>query len=397
MTLLPPISPMLEPFAVPQAKANQSSAAVHNRQLVLNLLRQQGPLSRRQIGRITGLRGSTVTYISRELESCGVIRPGGKRASKSVGKKQTLLEVSPDFGWVIGVGVEGDTASLVFLNAAGELIERDRFALATDLTLLPETLHARVEAWRSRKQNLAGDLLGVGIGFPGVVDPQQGIVRSSTPFQAVDFPVRQAIQDVFNRPVFVDNDVNCAVFAEARTGSASDLSHFIYFLVNARPNHTAHSLRSLGSALFLNGSLYRGAHFGAGEIDAFLANQTVGDADTLGHLTDAEVIALARSDADLSENLQTIGRRIGTMLSAIVDLLDPQAVILGGNVCLNNHAMIELVQQELNQRLVKLPGRRVIVRPSEWMEHGVTMGAAISAADLAFSEHVAAMMTATSD
>src|SRR5690606_17086649 len=75
--------------------------------------------------------------------------------------------------------------------------------------------------------------------------------------------------------------------------------------------------------------------------------------------------------------------RIVDTLVAVVDLVDPAAVVLGGNLCVSNRRMLRFIEEEMNRRVVRVPGRQVAVRSSAFIDYGVSMGAAVAALDAA--------------
>ena len=356
-------------------KVNQAGAAVINRRLVVHLLREHGPLSRRQLAQRTGLRSSSLTYITRDLLDRGVIRTRGKLDRPGVGKKQVLLELDPDLGWVLGVGVEGDSAALVMLDCQGRVIDRDRMPLREPFDLMPQMLKARVDAWLARHGRPAGRLLGLGLGMPAVIDPDRGVVLRSTRFQLENDPLGERLVQAFDTPVFLDNDSNFAALAESRQGQARGVADFVYFLVNSNERGDRYAVHGLGSSLFVNGALYRGAHFGAGEIDRLLEGENAEAVNA------AELLAIASPEGELTDPLRHLGDRLADILAVIVDLLDSSLIVIGGNLGLSNRRLIEHMQGRLNERIVPVPRRDVAVRTSQFMDHGVSMGAALAALD----------------
>ncbi|QDU70462.1 N-acetylglucosamine repressor [Mucisphaera calidilacus] len=361
-------------------KINQASAAAMNRALVLGLIRESGPLSRRQLTEKTSLRSSSVTYITRDLIEAQIIHERGKLDSNSVGKKQVLLDINPDFGWVIGIGIDGDWMSLVMLDAQGCVIDRDHVAMLEPFELLPERLKQRIDSWIDRRGQPAGELLGIGIGMPGVIDPDRGIALRSVPFRLTSWPLAERFNQRFNVPVTVDNDSNFAALAEARQGHGKDAGDFLYFLINAKEDGDRYTLQGLGSSLFLNGQLYRGAHFAAGEIDKLIQN---GEIESLSA---KQILALGSPDGQLDSGLKRALNQLGLILVATTDLLDLPAVLLGGNINITNPTAIEYLQERINREIVPVPDRHVTVYPSRLIEQGVSTGAAIAATEAAFRQ-----------
>jgi len=359
------------------AKANQSSAAIHNRRLAVQLLRQHGTLSRRQLAQITGLRTSTLTYIVRDLIEQNIVRTVGKAESKTVGKKQILLEINPGLGWVVGVGLETDMASLVYVDASGEMIDRERIEIGHDVNVVPVLLRSRIDAWAMRNKKDTADLLGVGVGVPGVVDSARGRVLRSTWFTAEDLPLQALITEQMDTNVIVDNDANFAALGESRLGSARGLTNFVYFLMNAQVEQDHFAIRGLGTTIFLDGSLYRGSHFAAGEVDTRL------EAERYADISREHMQLLASEDEPLNDVMTRLALQTGRTLTAVVDLIDPQAVVLGGNPAIANKQMIAEIGRVMNNGLVNVPNREVAVRPSQLGDIGVSMGAAVAVIDAA--------------
>ena len=351
-------------------KSNQMRTAVNNRRLVVHLLHQAGPLSRHQLAQQTGLRHSSLTYITRELIQRNIIRIHGKRDNPGMGKKQVLLEINPDLGWVVGVGIENDAASIVFFNAQGQVIDRDRMLLREPLELFAKALHNRITNWTIRHGKPNGQLLGIGIGISGIVDPNEGIVLRSTRFNLENFNMTEAIQEVFPVPVCVDNDSNFAAQAEARSGNAMNTENFLYFLANTSDEKQCYDIRSLGASLFLNGKLCRGAHFGAGEIATLL------DAKPYGIVHAEHLLLMADRQGQFTEELHQLADHIADTLIIMTDLVDPSTIIIGGSLGLANEQMLAHIQQRVNEKIVPIPQRHLNVLASAHMDHGVCQGAA---------------------
>ncbi len=358
------------------SRGSHPRASIHNRRLVLKLL-HEGPLTRSQLSEITGLRTSTITYIVRDLIQNKIVRTVGKVASQSVGRKQILVEVNPNLGWSVGFGLGGDLASLAYVDASRNMIDRDQFEVSSDINETIRMLKEHVDCWAKRKGSEIGRLLSIGMGIPGMVDPEAGVVMRSTAYHISDFQLAKLIKKHFKVNAYIDNDVNFAAHAEAQVGSAQDHLDFIFFLMNVMTDGDSYRIGSLGSSLYLNGRLRRGSHFAAGEIDLLLQTEEH------TRVSAEELLLMDREDAPITENLGQLAVRLSTTMAAIADLIDPKAVILGGNARISNTKLIEHIQAEMNKRLLQAPGREIHVLPSTYQDRGVSVGAAIAAIDAA--------------
>ena len=202
------------------------------------------------------------------------------------------------------------------------------------------------------------------IASPGVVDSERGQVAL-----AHNLPgwgrqgLVDAVHDVLGTNVRFENDVNLATLGERWRGLGKDVSNFVYIHVGT----------GVGMGLVLNGELFRGTHGLAGEI-AYLplaaanphdpANRTrgalegalgaaaiVATAKELGMkppLTSKKVFAAARrGDAKALEVVGVVSERIALAIAAIVPVLDPELVILGGGIGRNGDLLLESIDREL--------------------------------------------------
>ena len=359
--------------------SNHRTAAAWNRGLTVRLLRQHGCLSRNDISRMTGLQGSTLSYIMRELLDKRIVIVGGKRESTQVGPKQVLLRLNPDFGWVLGVALRPGQAVLELMDAAGGHVDGTQVPLRGPLEGVPGQLAEILARWTKRVRPPAGEMLALAVGVPGVVDADAGVVLRSIPFGAVNVPLRQLLAERFPVPVHVDHDACYGARAEAADGAAADASHFVYYSINTTDTGGRQRLDAYGSALYLDGRAYRGAFYGAGELDPTLE-------PAAAEVSDAELGMLADADGSMPPPLLELAARIGRSLAAVINLLDVQMAILAGNVRISNRRFILAVQAEVTQRLIAIPGRAVRVVRSKWEPTSKARGAAIAALDVLIQE-----------
>ncbi|RZM05065.1 MAG: ROK family protein, partial [Sphingomonas sp.] len=205
-------------------------------------------------------------------------------------------------------------------------------------------------------------------------------VLRSNPFGAVNVPLQQLLADRFGVPAIVDHDACFGAGAEAADGAAADVTHFIYFSVNTTTHADDHNaLAAYGSALFLQGRIYRGAFYGAGELSAPLEPAPM-------DLTDAHLAALTDADGAMPAPLIELAERIGRAVAPMINLVDVQMVVLAGTVQIVNRRFIAAVQAAVTERLVAIPGRAVRVVRSAWEPEAPARGAAIGVFDHLIAE-----------
>lgn len=298
-----------------------------------------------QIARRLSLSAATVTGVTRDLVSDGLIRVVEQGASRG-GRPELRLGLVSDAAHVIGVKVAPDHLALVRVNLDGKILARAEEPFDARGKDAVPVLAARL---RQAMETEATRLLGVGLGVPGTVNAETGIVDSpGLGWHAV--ALGQALSGELGVPVLVDNDVNTLAVAERLYGRGRDVENFVTVTVGL----------GVGLGIVVGGDLYRGARGGAGEfghvpivpdgpqcecgmrgclealvgdpalvraaIAAGLVEQRVSSQDgieRLRKLADEGDLAALRIYADA-------GAILGRAVAGLVNILSPQIVIVSG-------------------------------------------------------------------
>ena len=320
-----------------------------NRTLVLNLLREHEGLSRADLARASRLSPSTVTSITAELIRDGFVLEdpanGGGRKSGIIGRPATALRVNPNAGYVVGVKLAAETVTAALTDLAGEPITFHT-APRRSLPAAEETARSvgdAVEAVMDRARRPVDRLLGVGVGLPGIVDPDSGIVDRSPLPELNGLNIARLVAGRVRVPVHVDNDVNTLTIAEHLFGAGRGLRHLLVVSVG----------RGIGMGLVVNGALYRGGVGGAGEfghvtIDPAGAACWCGRRGCLETLaTEGALVAAvaaatgqhiepdllagaAQSDDRIGRLLGQAGTALGRAIRNVIGVLDPERVVVSG-------------------------------------------------------------------
>ncbi|HEY7489203.1 MAG TPA: ROK family transcriptional regulator [Streptosporangiaceae bacterium] len=225
-----------------------------NDRAALELLLSHGPLTRAQLGTLTGLSKVTASQLLARLEERGLVEVVGEQAGGR-GPNAALYWVVPSSAYVAGleVGPSGVTAGIVDITGR-PVAEATADPNGADDPVA--AVHAAVvKACRSAKVGLS-QLQAFVIGTPGVVNPASGDVEFAFDLPAWHDGVLAALRTDLRRPVTIENDVNLVAVAERAYGGASDAQDFALMWVD----------RGIGLAVMLGGRLHRGMSGGAGEI-----------------------------------------------------------------------------------------------------------------------------------
>ncbi|MAG35995.1 MAG: hypothetical protein CL878_07105, partial [Dehalococcoidia bacterium] len=183
--------------------------------------------------------------------------PAGPTREGSMTVSET--PTAPDSpGTVIGIDLGGTKVLAAVVAPDGRILSRDK--ASSRGTSSYEELLARIADTARAAASAAGveldSVVGVGIGVPGTVDQDAGIVRIAPNLDWRDVPVSSTLSDLLGLPVIADNDVNVAALAEHRLGTGKGLPSLLGVFIGT----------GIGGGLAIDGGLHRGAHQAAAEI-----------------------------------------------------------------------------------------------------------------------------------
>lgn len=356
----------------PTVKVLPEHARRHNRSLVLQSLRRIGPASRADLARTTGLTRVTVADLVEDLMAEDLVVELGTRSDTRVGKPATL------------VGLRPDGAHIVCLDLSDE-----SRVLAAVLDLTGTVLHRRSRSLRGRTGENAVEavigichqmvalatrpVLGIGIGTPGVVDPD-GVVVLAANLGWHGQALAARVHDDLGAPVHVANDANTAALGEHTFGGAAG-SGLMVVTVG----------QGVGSGLLLDGALLRGHHDAAGELGHVVVDER-GQACACGRRGCLETVlaapALRRSLEGLDDEhrravLAKVGRRLGTALAPVVSVLDLREVVLSGPPDLLDGPLIDAAANVIRTRTMPVIGDHLELRMARLGGDVVLAGAAV--------------------
>jgi predicted NBD/HSP70 family sugar kinase len=235
-----------------------------NRRLVLDFLRSGDPLSISQISEHTRISKPTAHTIVEFFLSAGLARSAGKGLSTDDGgKKPSLFDLNPRFGYVISIHIWPDKMTAAATDLQAVIFHSEDCPIAKETCMEP-VIRLAAEAIK-RISELEGlrniPLVGVAIGLAGIVDAEKGISVSSPhyPNWEINFPFRDELQKLvqIDAPIHVDNVNRYQALAEGEKGLAFGRRNFL--IVDAL-------IEGLGAGIITGGKIEPGTHKLAGEI-----------------------------------------------------------------------------------------------------------------------------------
>jgi N-acetylglucosamine repressor len=343
--------------------------------LVLRTIYEQQEISRAEIARETRLTRTTVSGVAADLMAQGLVKEVGFGPSAG-GKPPILLSVNPDARHLIGL----DLASAEFRGAVVNLRGQVRQQITVPLDDRDgEAALALVYDIIERLRAASGSsLLGIGIGSPGLMDASNGIVRRSVNLDWHDLPLRRLLEERFDLPVYVANDSQVAALGEYTFGNGSGVENLVVIKVG----------HGVGAGIVLNGRLFHGETFGAGEIGHvtvvesgercrcgnFGCLETVASVRALvsqaqaiarrdpnsllhqsvahpGEITIETIFgALEAGDEQVHHMVRRLGQVLGIAAANIVGLLSARRIVIAGPVACLGQTLLDVIRQEMTRR-----------------------------------------------
>ncbi|HEX2865313.1 MAG TPA: ROK family transcriptional regulator [Deinococcales bacterium] len=376
---------------MPTLKGDQGTVRALNRRLILNGIREHGPLSRAQLAELTGLSPAAVTGVTAELIAGRYLVERSVGAS-SGGRPPILLDLDAVTHRVAGLKLSDERLEAVITDMRTGVLARGSARLQSPTPEQVVTATATLLSTLCAEKNLDLDaLLGVGFGLPGVMDERGACLRSPV-LGWRDVPIAALLGERLGLPVWVDNDVNALVAAESLFGRGRRADNFIVVTVG----------RGIGAGFVLGGRVYRGAHGGAAELghttvekngrpcecgkrgclEAYAAepglvrlyNEAKGHGRARG--IKAVVQAAERGDAVALSVLAEAGERLGTAVANLVTLLDPELVVLGGEGVRLGEPYFKPLRRALRETAFGGAGENLPVYVDDWKDEQWARGAA---------------------
>ncbi|HKL42777.1 MAG TPA: ROK family transcriptional regulator [Clostridia bacterium] len=227
-----------------------------NRKIITNILSKDSPISQTQICQKTGLSKATVSTIINELKEEDLVIEVGKNDSKG-GRRQILLELNGDAGFVVGVDLGGTKMAGAVANLNGDFQARLYWPTETENgpeEVLKNLIHFIKKL--IKKSNVSErKIRGIGVGVPGILD-SKGKVDWAPALNWRKLDLADKLSKALDNPVFIENDVNLLTLGEYWYGAGQDVDSMACLAVGT----------GIGAGLIINGVLHTGAHNAAGEV-----------------------------------------------------------------------------------------------------------------------------------
>jgi glucokinase len=283
---------------------------------------------------------------------------------------------------IVGVDIGGTTTKLAFISMDGEILYK--WQIYTDnsnegkyiTNNIAKSIAINLEKLKMNKQNL----LGIGIGAPGPVNYQTGVILNAVNLGWRDlFPLKDLLERETNLPVYIDNDANCAALGEMWKGVGNGAKDLVFVTIGT----------GIGGGIIINGEIVQGINGAGGEIGHITAmpingsqcncgktgcietiasatgivrlaneelstNGTPGELHNIltkeGEITAKDVIVCAqKGDMIAKQVLNHVTFYLGFVLAGIANTLNPEKIVIGGGVSKAGNILINPLKKQFEQ------------------------------------------------
>jgi N-acetylglucosamine repressor len=354
------------------------------RNRILRLLLDSGHLSLSEISKRTGISLPMISKLVTEMKTDHLVDTEEGARVERVGRPPIIAHLNGNAGYVVGVDLGRRTTNIVLLNLEQRIILEKHipsFPLGHDpkiINWITDQINHSIDEAVVQKQKL----LGIGLSIPGIVRGREG--TSETYLNFGDKSVRQMLAEQFQKPVHIEHDAKAMALGEWWFGAAKNLSNVLVLNIGW----------GLGLGILIDGKIYYGRDGFAGEFghiqiipDGILCRcgkrgclETVASGMAIGRIArekissgavskltefcegniesiDAELVTKAalRGDSFSIEVLEEAGRYLGVGVSHLINIFNPEKIILGGRVSQADHFILDPVRASaLKQSYVPL-------------------------------------------
>jgi glucokinase-like ROK family protein len=384
---------------------------------VLAAIRQFGPLSRSELGEHLGYSRAKITAVLNHLLSLNILEKRALGESQG-GRRPRTYGMNQSLGFLVGVDIGATSIDLALANFEGTILER--VAEPADVRDEPDVLLGHladlIEQLLARQNGRSQQVLAIGIGVPGPVQFDQGILIAPPLMPAWEsFPIKSFMRRHFRAAnIVVDNDVNVMALGEACAGAGKGIDNFIFLKIGT----------GIGSGIICRGRIYRGRDGAAGDVGHICIDYngpvchcgnvgcleimaagpaiaqrgqeaaTAGESALLlealtannGIMTTQIVGAAAKAGDRAANNIvKTSGRMIGGMLASLVNFFNPQLILIGGGVSNIGIRLLSAIRQAVLRRSTALSTRHLRIEFSPLGKDAGVIGAIWLASEHAFT------------
>ena len=368
-----------------------------NSAAVYRIIDRLGPISRIQIAEQSQLAPASVTKITRQLIERGLIKEVDQQAS--TGGRRAISIITETRGFhTIGVRLGRNDATLTLYDLSGKALAEEHYALPerTQETL-EHALFTAIDHFNAAHQRKLRELIAISVILPGLVDPNNGIIRYMPHITVNNWPLVANLEQRFKVTSFVGHDIRSLALAEHYFGASRDCADSILVRLH----------RGTGAGIITNGQIFLGSNGNVGEI-GHIQVDALGERCHCGNFGCLETIAANgalenrvkrllqqgypsmltqddctiqaickaanRGDTLATEVIEHAGRYLGKAIAIAINLFNPQKIVLAGEITEAEKVLFPAIASCINTQTLAAFRKNLPVVRSE-LDHRSAIGA----------------------
>ncbi|WP_430866954.1 ROK family transcriptional regulator [Demequina aurantiaca] len=373
---------------------SQTSLRDANRARIVDAVKMHGGLTQVELVGATGLSPATVSNIVKELAAQGILNTTQSTRS---GRRAQFVTLAHALGLVGGVHISGRHLRVVVADVAQKVVAENHLPLAKDHRAdaeLGRLTRMFADMFESLDTDLS-EMLAVGVAIEAPIDSRTGLISRTGLMRGWDgVDVAESLGTALNCRVFVDNNCNLGALAEYRRGAARRRGDMIYI----------NSSAGIGAGIILGGNVWRGHHGVAGELGHVTVDENgpvcrcgkrgclemyVGAAAIIEPLRSErrglklqDVVSRAVAGEDrFVRAIADAGHRIGVATADLCNILDPERVVVGGDLANAGELLLGPLRHTLERSVLVEPEDAPEVVQGQLGSHAEVIGAVSFAID----------------
>ncbi|MFJ7933312.1 ROK family transcriptional regulator [Sporosarcina sp. NPDC096371] len=378
-------------------KHDQDYIRRKNKAAVFQMIRSSAPISRADIARTTKMSPTTISRIVQELKDQGFVKEMELQTASTPGRRAILLELDQTSVLTVGIELDRSKFKIGIVDFEGRMVfvgNVDRELVGTPDETLAQ-IGRELQAIIEQQKIDAKKIIGIGIGIPGLVDTKSGEVILSAQLGWSRINVVEKLKKITGYDVAIDNELKVKALAEHSYGAAKGSSRTALIGFGS----------GVGSALVINGEIYRGDTNSAGEIGHTIVDPNgvlcacgkIGCLQT--YIAESSLISEANKVRPISSLDELFEERrqgqlwaatiidraiafIGITIANVISMYNPSTVIVSGNLVEKYEEIRSIIERDELQQYVWEPLRdsyQLVL--SNLGSNGVVIGASLLAQD----------------
>jgi len=346
-------------------KVNQEIASRINRKIVLSFIKKAGVTTRSSIVSHTQLSASTVTYIINEFKKQQLIKEISSKGNSNgtAGNKPLLLELDVKHNYFIGIELKLNEFIIVGLNLKDEIFYKKEVKFKFKNFQAIETHLLKIIKGTIQDINRK-KLLGISICMSGVIDPYKQSIIFSNMYNIKDFTFNNSLRKEWKVPVIIENNANAAALGEYYLKYRDKVSNLLYIYFQG--DHKQKDINSIGIGVgtIIKGEIFHGETCTAGEINDLIFR------------TDEFGFALEKGENGTEDFYKKLGKRIGLIISILVNGLNPGLIVLGGEYLMEDENFFNIIKKYIEKDILDFI--EVEIKKTSFKDAGAIGSAAIA-------------------